>query len=50
MKEVFYVAEFYKDGLKLIGGYFDTYGEAVESIDNLPDGTYQIQKVFVKKS
>ena len=50
MEELFYVAEFCREGLKLIGYGFNSYGEAVASIDDLPDGTYQIQKVFVKKS
>jgi hypothetical protein len=50
MKEVFYVAGFYVDGLQLIGKGFDSYKEAFYSIDDLPNGTYQIQKVFVKES
>jgi hypothetical protein len=50
MKELFYVAGIKDDGSELFGESFITYGEAVASIDDLPDGTYQIQKVFVKKS
>jgi hypothetical protein len=50
MKEVFYVTRIENDGSESFGEGFITYGEAVESIDNLPDGPYQIQKVFVKKS
>jgi hypothetical protein len=41
MKELFYVAGIKDDGSELFGESF---------IDDLPDGTYQIQKVFVKKS
>ena len=50
MKEVFYVGKLWNDSLKLIEEGFDTYEDAIVSIDNLPDGTYQIQKVFIKKS
>jgi len=50
MKEVFYITRFYDNGPIVIGEDFDSYGEAIKSIDDLPDDTYQIQKVFIKKS
>lgn len=51
MKEVFKIAEFDAEGvLKLVTkkGEFLTYGDAVKAIEDLPRGTYQVQKVFVK--
>jgi hypothetical protein len=32
---------------KDIENYFDTYDQAVEYIETLPKGSYQIQKIFV---
>lgn len=49
MKEVFKIAEFNLQGeLRLKTGDYETYQEAVNRINELPEGTYQVQKVFVK--
>jgi hypothetical protein len=49
MKVVFRVAQFDAEGkLTLLPTEFQTYPEAEKSIDDLPSGTYQVQKVFVK--
>ncbi len=50
MEEVFKIAEFDANGnLKLQEQEFVTYTDAVKAMDLLPNGTYQIQKVFIKK-
>ena len=56
MKEVFKVAEFDAEGvLKILEivapcllNEFSSYLDAVDCIKDLPSGTYQVQKVFVK--
>ncbi len=52
MKTVFRIAEFDKDGkLTLLEKEYESYTMAEEAIvvgKDLPLGTYQIQKVFVK--
>lgn len=49
MKVVFRIANFDNEGkLILLPTEFETYPEAEKSIENLPAGTYQVQKVFVK--
>jgi len=49
MKIVFRIAEFDENGkLTLLVKEFGTYPEAEKGIEELPAGTYQVQKVFVK--
>jgi hypothetical protein len=49
MKEVFKVAEFDTQGkLRLKVQEFPSYSDAVKFIETLPNGTYQVQKVFIK--
>ena len=49
MKTVFRIAEFDVAGkLTLLEKEFETYPEAEKGIEELPEGTYQVQKVFVK--
>jgi hypothetical protein len=49
MKEVFKIAEFDTQGrLRLTVQEFQSYADAVKGIEQLPSGTYQVQKVFVK--
>ena len=49
MKVVFRIAEFDESGkLTLLAKEFVTYPEAEKGIDELPAGTYQVQKVFIK--
>ena len=50
MKVVFRIAEFDESGkLTLLEKEFETYPEAEKGIEELKNGTYQVQKVFVKK-
>jgi hypothetical protein len=48
MQELFYVAEFSEQGLKLVNVPFESYSDAVASITDLKKGIYQVQKVFKK--
>ena len=49
MKVVFRIAAFDVEGkLTLLEKEFETYPEAEKSIEELPAGTYQVQKVFFK--
>lgn len=49
MQEVFKIAEFDTQGnLRLKVQEFSSYADAVKAIEELPNGTYQVQKVFVK--
>lgn len=49
MQEVFKIAEFDTQGnLRLKDQEFSSYSDAVKAIEELPNGTYQVQKVFVK--
>jgi hypothetical protein len=51
MQEVFKIAEFDTQGrLRLKNQEFSSYAAAHKAIEDLPDGVYQIQKVFVKSS
>lgn len=51
MQEVFKVAEFDTQGsLRLKTQNFESYSDAVDFITGLTDGTYQVQKVFIKTS
>lgn len=51
MKEVFTISEYDRQGnLRLYKYNFSSYEEALSVIEKrLPPGTYQVQKVFVKK-
>lgn len=49
MQEVFKIAEFDTQGnLRLKVQEFSSYADTVKAIEELPNGTYQVQKVFVK--
>ncbi len=49
MKEVFKIAEFDSQGkLRLKTQEFTFYADAVRAIEQLPSGTYQAQRVFIK--
>lgn len=49
MREVFKIAEMDINGnLSLKSFEFESYQDAVRAIEQLPTGTYQVQKVFVK--
>ncbi len=49
MKVVFRIAAFDAEGkLTLLEKEFETYPEAEKGIEELPTGTYQVQKVFFK--
>lgn len=49
MKVVFRIAAFDAEGkLTLLEKEYETYPEAEKGIEELPTGTYQVQKVFFK--
>lgn len=45
---VFKVASFENGQIHLLEGDYQNYPDAEKSIDDLPNGTYQVQKVFIK--
>ena len=47
-KVVFKVASFENGQIHLLEGDYENYPDAEKSIETLPNGTYQVQKVFVK--
>lgn len=47
-KVVFKVASFENGQIHLLDGDYENYPDAEKSIETLPNGTYQVQKVFVK--
>lgn len=47
-KVVFKVASFENGQIHLLEGDYENYPDAEKSIEALPNGTYQVQKVFVK--
>lgn len=47
-KVIFKVASFQNGQIYLLEGEFENYPDAEKSIESLPIGTYQVQKVFVR--
>lgn len=47
-KVVFKVASFENGQIHLLEGDFENYPDAEKSIEKLPNGTYQVQKVFIR--